>query len=127
MVRAVSGRTRDAEVRAAINAVVDPCSAAMTVPIGLDDLGIVENVHVDDGHVRVSLLPTSPHCLFLGLFEEEIESRVGALEWVRSVDVRLSESLAIWDESHLSDGARRRLTAARRRDAAAPRTPLSTT
>ena len=105
-------------VRNAINAIVDPCSVAMTEPIGLADLGIIERVEIEDDRVEVTLLPTSPHCLFLGLFEEEIERRVRALDWVRTVEVRLTEGLEIWDESRMSEAARERLARRRRATAA---------
>ena len=106
---------RCAAVREAINAIADPCSIALVEPIGLGDLGLVEDVRIAGGDVEVSLVPTSPHCLFLGLFEEQIESRVGALDWVDSVVVRLDEGETIWDETRMTASARERL---RRRRAA---------
>jgi metal-sulfur cluster biosynthetic enzyme len=112
-VSAAEGRA--GEVRQRINEIVDPCSSAMATPIGIDDLGILEEVVVDGDDVRVVLLPTSPHCLYVGLFEEQIEARVGALPWVRSVDVSLTRSMEIWDEGRLSELARRRLGRRRER------------
>jgi metal-sulfur cluster biosynthetic enzyme len=108
---------RRAAVWHAVNEITDPCSAAMAEPIGIADLGLVDQIRIEEGQVEVTLLPTSPHCLFLGLFEEEIEARVRELDWVRSVDVRLFEGETIWDESRLTPSARTRL--ARRREAAA--------
>jgi metal-sulfur cluster biosynthetic enzyme len=109
-------RRREA-VLAALNGIVDPCSAAMAEPIGLADLGLVERLEMQGGRVDIELVPTSPHCLFVGLFEEEIASRVGALDWVESVNVRFDEGETIWDESRVSAAARARL--ARRRAALA--------
>lgn len=101
----------------AVNGIADPCSIAMTEPIGIADLGLVEDVGISGGRVEIALLPTSPHCLFVGLFEEEIEERVSALGWVESVHVRLDEGETIWDESRMTTAARERL--ARRRAALA--------
>jgi metal-sulfur cluster biosynthetic enzyme len=102
-------------VRDVLNGIVDPCSAAMAEPIGIADMGLVEDVRVDGGRVEVVLVPTSPHCLFVGLFEEELEKRLSALPWVESVGVELDEGTIIWDEQRMTDAARERL--ARRRSA----------
>jgi metal-sulfur cluster biosynthetic enzyme len=104
----VSG-DRAQQVRDAINAIVDPCSAAMSEPAGIADMGLVEHLRIDGDEVAVELLPTSAHCLFVGLFEEEIEERVGRLPWVGSVHVTLSSSLEIWDESRMDPRLRERL------------------
>lgn len=102
-------------VIAAVNGIADPCSIAMTEPIGIADLGLVEEVRIDGGHVEVVLVPTSPHCLYVGLFEEEVGARVLALEFVDSVSVEHDEGRVIWDETRMAPEARERL---RRRRAA---------
>jgi metal-sulfur cluster biosynthetic enzyme len=110
--RALAGLESEDRVRAvvaAVNGIADPCSIAMTEPIGIADLGLVEDVRVDGGHVDVVLVPTSPHCLFVGLFEEEVEARVLALEFVESVNVEHEEGEIIWDETRMAPEARERL------------------
>jgi metal-sulfur cluster biosynthetic enzyme len=109
---------RDAEVREVLNGIFDPCSMAMAEPIGISDMGLVEEVRTDGGRVAVVLVPTSPHCMFIGLFEEEVEKRVSALSWVESVTVELEEGTIIWDEARMTPSARERL--ARRRSAIRP-------
>jgi metal-sulfur cluster biosynthetic enzyme len=96
-------------VWAALNAIIDPCSRAMAVPLGLGDMGLVQEIRVKEGRVDVLLLPTTPHCLFVGLFEEAIVAQVGALDGVASVQVRLDEGDTIWDESRMTVSARKRL------------------
>ncbi len=100
---------RQDEVRRLLNRVFDPCSVAARVPVGIVDLGIVEAVTVDGGHVHVELLLTSPHCLYVGHFEQVIEERLAALPWVEAVRVGLSESAEIWDEGRMTAAARRRM------------------
>jgi metal-sulfur cluster biosynthetic enzyme len=104
---------READVREKLNAIVDPCSAALAEPVGIVDLGLIERIEVAGGQIDVVLLPTSPQCLFVGLFEEEIEQRLHALPWVESVRVTLDEGETIWDESRMTADAREWL--ARRR------------
>jgi metal-sulfur cluster biosynthetic enzyme len=100
-------------VRAVLNGIFDPCSMAMAEPIGIADMGLVEDIRVEGSHVVVVLVPTSPHCMFLSLFEEEVERRVSELPGVDSVRVELEEGTVIWDETRMTDAARERL--ARRR------------
>jgi metal-sulfur cluster biosynthetic enzyme len=112
MERGVSGepiRDRRLGVLAAINQVVDPCSVGVRVPIGVVDMGLVESMNLDGGHVSIELLTTTPFCLFTGLFEEEIQQRVSALPWVESVHVGFNSDprlLGAWDEGRMSVDAR---------------------
>ena len=107
--------TRHTQVLAAVNGIVDPCSAAVGVPIGIADMGLVERLELDGNRVELVLLPTSPHCMYVGHFEEEIESRVGALPWVEFVQVTLSDCTTIWDDSRMTDAARSELYETHRR------------
>jgi metal-sulfur cluster biosynthetic enzyme len=97
---------RRAAVLEVLNDVLDPCSVSIGKPIGLVDMGIVETVDVEGGHVGVTLLPTFPDCLFLGVFEEKIEMVIRTLPWCRSVLVAICPAEHGWDESRLSPGAR---------------------
>ena len=100
---------RVAAVREVLNQIVDPCSAASATPIGLVDMGIVDRVDVAEGDVRVALLPTFAGCLFVGMFRAGIEERVLDLDWCTSVDVEILHAPTYWDESLMSEDARRRL------------------
>jgi metal-sulfur cluster biosynthetic enzyme len=70
--------------------------------------------------VAVTVLPTFPDCLFRGVFEAEIEVRVGALPWCRSVSVAFAPADRAWDESRLSHDALRRLGRKPRSDRSTP-------
>jgi metal-sulfur cluster biosynthetic enzyme len=98
----------------AINQIVDPCSAGIGAPTGLFDMGLVKEVEINDGSVAVELLTTSPFCLYVGHFEEEVARRVGALPGVRSVNVTIVHR-TMWDESLMSEAARARLAEKYRR------------
>lgn len=112
---------RDA-VLAALEAVVDPCSRGLGRPIGLVSMGMIESLDIDAGRVRVVVLPTFPNCLFGGVIEAEIERSVGALPWCSAVSVRFAGADVVWDESRLSNVARRQLG---RRGAAGARGPIA--
>jgi metal-sulfur cluster biosynthetic enzyme len=99
-----------AAVWTALNQIIDPCSVAMAEPLGIGDMGLVEEIAVTGGHVEVALLPTSPHCLYVGLLEQAIEATLASMQWVDSVTVRLTDADRIWDESRMTAAARDRLT-----------------
>jgi metal-sulfur cluster biosynthetic enzyme len=100
---------RRAGVLAELDAIVDPCSRAFGRPVGLVGMGMIERLDVTAGHVFVTVLPTFPTCMFRGVLEEEIEARVGGIDWCEAVSVRFAGAEAIWDESRLSNAARRAL------------------
>jgi metal-sulfur cluster biosynthetic enzyme len=100
---------RLAEVKEILNGIIDPCSAGSAVPIGLVDMGIVDTIEVEDSAVRIALLPTFAGCLFVGIFETEIERRTLGLAWCTSLSVEVIHAPTYWDESRMSDTARSRL------------------
>lgn len=112
----------DAEaVRHALNDVHDP-----EMPIGLDDLGVIDGVELEPGGaVRVTLLPTFAGCPAVELIRTSVEARVRALG-VRKVAVSWSfagtwspervspAGIAALREHGISPGARRGTSAAAR-------------
>ena len=98
-----------AEVKEILNSIVDPCSAGAATPIGLVDMGIVESVEVEGGVVRIALLPTFAGCLYVGIFKAEIERRMQGIAWCSSLSMQVVDASVLWDESRISDAARRRL------------------
>lgn len=102
---------RDAAV-AAVDRVIDPCSAAMGLPIGLAELGLA-TVHVLDStdtqaQVRVRLRLTSPCCAYGPTMAGAIEQELNALNWVRSASVEIDHA-AMWTESRIAPEAAARL------------------
>lgn len=105
-------RARRDEAVAAVDRVVDPCSAAMGLPIGLAELGLA-TVHVLDSNeaqaqVRVRLCLTSPCCAYGPTMAGAIEQELTALKWVRSASVEIDHA-AMWTESRIAPEAAARL------------------
>jgi metal-sulfur cluster biosynthetic enzyme len=99
-----------AQVEAVLDGVADPCSVAVHSPMGLREMGLVETVSIDSGSVAVRLRLTSPTCLQVGYFVNEIKTHVGTLEGVTAVEV--THDLGFdWDPSMIAPEAaeRRRL------------------
>lgn len=105
-----------AEVRAVLNSIVDPCSAAAGVPAGLCDMGLVHAVAVRDGpagrRVEITLGVTEPGCFMVGSFAAEARSRLLALDDVDAVDLTLDEGFD-WSEEAMNPAYRTRLAAHR--------------
>lgn len=91
-----------AEVLSELDKIVDPCSAGLGTPIGLVGMGVIDEVAVTGGSVSIRLLPTFPNCMFRGMFEEEIETRLAALPWCREVSVAFCPADRTWDESRMT-------------------------
>jgi metal-sulfur cluster biosynthetic enzyme len=97
-----------AEIRRELDTIGDPCSVAHGTPMGLDEMGLVEAVHLDaDGNVQIHLRLTSPTCMMVGYFGVEARSRIGQLPGVRSVEVTADLGLD-WTPDQMSDAARTR-------------------
>lgn len=94
----------EADVREALRGVVDPCSAATGSHLDVVEMGLLESVEIDDGHVDVCLRLTTPMCHMVPYFGEEVDERVGALDGVESVDFATDDGFA-WSESMMSEAA----------------------
>ncbi len=89
-------------IRSELDAIKDPCSLASGVPLGLDEMGLVDDVTIDDhGAVEVKLRLTSPFCHMIGFFTTEAERRVSSLPGVRSVSLIADNGLD-WSPSRIS-------------------------
>lgn len=94
-------------IRACADEVKDPCSLATDLPLGLDEMGLVERVEVGgEGDVEIALRLTSPTCVMVGYFRQELVDRVTDLSGVRSVEVRFDRGLD-WAPSHMSERVKR--------------------
>jgi metal-sulfur cluster biosynthetic enzyme len=100
------------ELRSAIlerlDEIKDPCSAASGVPIGLAEMGLVDEVNISEsGDVEVKLRLTSPFCHMIGFMTKEAIAKIEALPSVRSVSVAADNGLD-WAPSMISPAAQRR-------------------
>jgi metal-sulfur cluster biosynthetic enzyme len=94
----------ETQVRAALNAIVDPCSVIAGTPIGLDEMGLVRQVTIRDHHVDVVIGVTEPMCLMGITFLRDARAVLGHLGGVESFDVRFDHDLR-WNESMMSPQA----------------------
>jgi ring-1,2-phenylacetyl-CoA epoxidase subunit PaaD len=103
------------EVWAALAEIPDP-----EIPvISLVELGVVKDVAVEDGTVRVGFTPTFMGCPALEVMQRAMESKIAALGARPAVSVRLDDS---WSTDDITPAGREKLRAA----GFAPPAPRST-
>jgi metal-sulfur cluster biosynthetic enzyme len=114
-------------IRAELDRIIDPCSAAAGAPAGLLEMGLVRelSVHQEPAGVAVRLRigVTEPGCLMGASFAVQARQRLEHLDGVISVHIELDHR-ADWDPADIAPGYRLRLEAVReqRRQALRART-----
>ncbi len=83
----------EAQIRAQLNLVVDPCSVVAGAPAGLVELGLVRSLELEDTPdgvaVRVRIGVTEPGCLMGASFAISARERLERLGGIASVKVSL--------------------------------------
>ena len=106
----------EAEVRAALNTVIDPCSAVAGAPAGIVEMGLVRDlVIVDEGAgvaVRLSIGVTEPGCMMGASFALRARESLERLPGISSVDVQLDHEMD-WSPRDLNPGYAARLAQVR--------------
>jgi ring-1,2-phenylacetyl-CoA epoxidase subunit PaaD len=74
--------------------------------ISLVDLGVVRDVEVDDGHVRVEFTPTFLGCPAVDVMRDRMEEAVRALGAEPQIDVVLDDS---WSTDRITPAGREKL------------------
>jgi ring-1,2-phenylacetyl-CoA epoxidase subunit PaaD len=101
----VSASPTEAQVWAALAEIPDP-----EIPvISIVDLGVVKDVAVDDGGVRIDFTPTFMGCPALDAMRLAMEAKVAELGASATVNVRLDDS---WSTDDITSEGREKLRAA---------------
>lgn len=90
-----------------LDEVIDPCSAANGTDLSIVEMGLVDDVEIDASAVTVSLRLTSPFCMQIPYFIDEVEERVGNLDGVSSVTLETDQGRE-WHRGMMSESARAR-------------------
>ncbi len=97
----------DAQIRAALGRVYDPCSLAANNPLSLIDMGLVREWRVDEhGDLEVRMCVTAPSCLmapkFLGAAREELRK----IEGIGEVSVEVDPTI-MWTPELMTEAGKR--------------------
>jgi metal-sulfur cluster biosynthetic enzyme len=75
----------------ALRKVPEPCSIAMRkVPLDIVEMGLVDDVHIAEGNVRVELVLTDPSCVHFTSMRRFIRDVLMRLDGVETVEVVMS-------------------------------------
>ncbi len=106
----------EAEVRATINTIVDPCSRAAGIPAGLIDMGLVRSLEVrtepDGVHVRAVVGVTEYGCMLGPAFATEINRLVRRVRGGASAEVTLDDQFD-WVPEDMTESYRHALASRR--------------
>lgn len=94
-------------VKDRLDEVIDPCSAGNGTNLSIVEMGLLDTIDVDGGDVTVNIHLTSPGCMMIPYFMEEIERRVVALPGVDSVTVETDGGFQ-WHPDMMTEEAKRR-------------------
>lgn len=96
------------DIRAILDEIKDPCSVAASIPMGLDEMGIVKSVNIaGSGQVEIGLRLTSPVCEMIGFMRKEAIAKIGALPGVTGVSVSHDSGLD-WEHDMIAPQAQAR-------------------
>lgn len=94
------------DVTAAVDSVLDPCSTFNGTRLTLRELGMIEQVTVEDsGAVVVLLLMDDPTCIFFFEISRLLREALAAVPGVGQVDIEI-KSDEIWTEDRMQPRAR---------------------
>lgn len=92
-------------IRQAINEIKDPCSCVAGVPAGLEEMGLVHELNIEEGQngfkVEVSLGITDPTCALGPIFVGAVKKRLREFEGIESANVIYRPDL-VWTEDRFS-------------------------
>ncbi len=91
------------DVMDALREVYDPCCEDRGISIV--DMGLVEDIRVDGGHVTIGIVLTTGWCPFVASMSSTIPERVRGLDGVEDVEVDVMWD-PVWTPERLSPSAR---------------------
>lgn len=92
----------------ALSGIPEPCSIAMRQPLDICQMGLVDDVRVDAGSIRVELVLTDPSCVHFNSMRRFIADVLLALDGVETVEVVMSTT-ELWTPDRLQRSAPERV------------------
>lgn len=92
----------DALIRVELDTIKDPCSVASGIPLGLNEMGLIDSITITGaGAVTLRLRLTSPFCHMIGFFKVEATRLIAALPGVTAVTLEADNGLD-WSPGRIS-------------------------
>jgi metal-sulfur cluster biosynthetic enzyme len=77
------------------------------IPINIVDLGLIYDVKVSEGNVKIKMGMTSPGCPMQSFIINDVKNKISKIKGVKSVDVDLV--LEPWSPDRMSKKAKKKL------------------
>lgn len=92
-----------------LRTVLDPCSCVSSDPTSIVDLGLVEDITIDDDVVSVELVLTSPSCAYFPHIRDEIVKNIEECGDVSASKIVVTQNTQeVWDRDRMSQAERER-------------------
>jgi metal-sulfur cluster biosynthetic enzyme len=91
----------------ALGDVLDPCSCMTDSPVSIVELGLVEDVTVTEGVAELTLVPTTPMCLYMTQIIDDADAAVGSLDGIDAVRIE-QDVTTMWRPSRMAPSLRER-------------------
>lgn len=75
------------------------------IPVNIYDLGLIYNIEVSDGTVKIEMTLTAPNCPAADFIIEDVRMKVESIENVKNVDIQLVFEPE-WDKDMMSEEAK---------------------
>ncbi len=92
--------TIEEEIVKMLRTVYDP-----EIPVNIYELGLIYNVEVEDGAVKIKMTLTAPNCPAADFIVEDVRMKVESIEGVKSADIQLVFEPE-WDKDMMSEEAK---------------------
>ena len=92
--------TIEEEIVKMLGTVYDP-----EIPVNIYDLGLIYNIEVSDGTVKIEMTLTAPNCPAADFIIEDVRMKVESIENVKNVDIQLVFEPE-WDKDMMSEEAK---------------------
>ena len=92
--------TVEEEIVRMLRTVYDP-----VIPVNIYDLGLIYNIEVSDGTVKIEMTLTAPNCPAADFIIEDVRMKVESIENVKNVDIQLVFEPE-WDKDMMSEEAK---------------------
>lgn len=78
------------------------------IPVNVVDLGLIDEIEIENGNVKIKIVPTSLACPMLHFIIKEIEEKVKKLDNVKNVDVKIVTD-KVWTPERVKESIRKKL------------------
>jgi metal-sulfur cluster biosynthetic enzyme len=93
------------QIDARLATITEPCSIGMRRPVSIREMGLIESVEIEAGHVRVTLCLTDPGCVHFRGLQNYIRDVLNTLDGVRSVEVTQTTQV-LWTPDRVQERTR---------------------